>query len=245
MQTIYDVQRYFQYDYIYFDFLFLMIWLVLLFWKKEYGAVLFSAIISPIIYFIDAQIWWNNKVDGIYIREYWINNIQLPHPLGDFFWMKFGADFMMTTSYSLFTFAWIWLAFKYIENKSYRHLAKYTLVWLSFWIAVPALSFVLDINNAIVYSVRHMHSQYSLWVVATIASYLILLIIYWRNKQIIPKLFLVGVVAALIMELPLYIFNIREMGAKILFFDAVFMINQSVPLLYIIYDKALKKLNTR
>ena len=245
MQTVYDVQRFFQYDYIYFDLLFLIIWLAILFWKKEYGAILFATIISPVIYFIDAQVWWNNKVNGVYIREYWINNIQLPHPLGDFFWMKFGADFMMTISYSLFTFAWIWLAFKYIKNKSYKRLIKYTLIWFSFWIMVPVLSFVLDINNTIVHSVRHMNSQYSLWITMTVVSYIILLIIYWKNKQIIPKLFFVGVIAALIMEFPLYIFNIREMGIEILFFDAIFMINQSIPLLYLIYDKALRKLNSR
>lgn len=240
MQSVYDVQRFFQYDYIYFDFLFLIIWLIILFWKKEYGAILFATTISPIIYFIDAQIWWNNKVNGIYIREYWINNIQIPNPLGNLFLVKFGADFMMTISYSLFTFAWIWLTFKYIERKSYRRLIKYTLIWFSFWIIVPALSFVLDINNTIVHSVRHMNSQYSLWITMTVVSYLILLIIYWKNKQIIPKLFFVGVIAALIMEFPLYVFNIREMGIKILFFDAIFMINQSIPLLYIIYDKVLK-----
>lgn len=241
MQTVYDVQRFFQYDYIYFDLLFLLIWLVILFWKKEYGALLFASIVSPIIYFIDAQIWWNNKINGVYIREYWINTIQVPHPLGDFFWLKFGTDFMMTISYSLFTFAWIWLAFKYVRSQSYRRLMKYTFIWFSFWMIIPILSLVFDANNTLVHSVRHMDSQYGLWLGMTIVSYLILMAIYWKNKQIVFKLFLVGVVAALIMELPLYIFNIREMGVKILFFDAVFMINQSIPLLYIIYDKILRK----
>ena len=112
LEQFVNAQRFFQYDYIYVDIVFLIIWIIFLIKNKKTSALIFSTTIAPIIYIIDAVIWWNASAGpslpvGTFIREYSIGGISMPHPLGGFFWLKFGADFMMTISYALFAFSWI------------------------------------------------------------------------------------------------------------------------------------------
>ncbi len=241
---LYTVQRIFQYDYIYIDAVFLIIWLAILIYNKKYKALLFGIIIAPIIYFIDAYIWWNTQAGPLFsattfIREYWIGGVQMPHPLGIYFWKKFGADFMMTISYALYAFPWIWICFENLKNKNFKPTIKFTLIWLLFWIAIPLFSLLVSIDDTLVQSVRHMNSQYIGWVINFVIAFTLLFIVYRKNSRIVWNVFLIGIVGALIMELPLYLFHIRPMTLSVLLFDAVFMLNQGVPWLFLIYDKLL------
>ncbi|MDQ5957334.1 MAG: hypothetical protein QG614_309 [Patescibacteria group bacterium] len=211
-----------------------------MFYKKEYAALIFGAIISPIIYFIDAYIWWTNKIGNIFIREYFINGIQIVNHGYNYSLVKFGADFMMTISYSLFNFIWIWLVFKYF--KKYKKLINketimYTSLWFTFWIMIPALSILFNIDNQIVHSVRHMESQNVAWICITIFSYVALLIYKKFDYRFMCKLFLIGMVAAFIMEFPLFVYDIRpNITLNVFIFDILFMINQAIPLLYLIFS---------
>ena len=49
LQQFTDVRRIFQYDYIYIDAVFLLVWIVFLIRNKKYSALIFGAIIAPII----------------------------------------------------------------------------------------------------------------------------------------------------------------------------------------------------
>ena len=235
MDTILSVERTFQYDYIYFDLIFLLIWVCVLLWKKEYGALLFALIISPIIYFIDAYVWWTTKVGDLFIREYFIDGVQIINNGFNHSLEKFGIDFMMTISYSLFNFAWVWLMFKYLNDDKARYKIKYTALWLASWVLVPLCSMLFNLNETVVHSIRNMESQYPIWISITVVSYLVLFIFSKFNIRLTIKLFIIGFIAAFIMEFPLYLFDIRQMGLDILLFDSVFMINQSIPLLYGIF----------
>ncbi len=242
--SIYTVQRIFQYDYIYIDAVLLLVWLFILISQKKYKALLFGAIIAPIIYFIDAYIWWNTQAGPdfpvtTFIREYTIGGIAMPHPLGGYFWLKFGADFMMTISYALFAFPWIWIVFENIKNNKLKSTVNYTLLWLGMWLLVPLLSILLNIDSKIVETVRHMNSQYIVWIINFIIAFALLSIIYRKNLKLVFNIFLIGVVGSLVMELPLYIFGIRPMTAGVLVFDAIFMLNQGVPYLFLVFDKLL------
>lgn len=245
LQNSYSVERYFQYDYIYFDLIFLLIWIGFLLYKKEYKAILFGFIISPIIYFIDAYVWWTNKVNNIFIREYFINNVQIINNGYDSSLIKFGTDFMMTISYSLFNFVWIWLVFNNFD-KCKKMLNKetmlYTFLWFTFWMLVPLLSKLISIDDSIVHSVRHMESQNLTWAYITAISYGLLIIFSKYNYKLTLKLFLIGMVAAFIMEFPLFFYNIRpNIDLSVFMFDTLFMINQSIPLLYFIFKICNKK----
>ena len=214
-------------------------------WNKKYKALLFGIVIAPIIYFIDAQIWWNTLTDGnIFIREYWIGGAQIPHNASEYLWLKFGADFMMTISYALYTFPWIWIMFENIRRFDWRETAKYTGLFLFFWFAVPALSFFTSLDDTIVETVRHMDSQILFWVINVIVGYGLLLVVYYKKPSLVLKVFLVGFIGALIMELPLYIFGIRKTGVIFVLFEAIFLLNQGVLYLFLLWDKVLCKKKT-
>jgi len=252
LQQFADARRVFQYDYIYIDAVFLLIWIIFLIRNKKYQALIFGIIIAPIIYSIDAIIWWNTAVGlnfptGTFIREYWIGGLQIPHPLGHFFFLKFGADFMMTISYAIFAFPWIWIMFESIRKKSIdiNQILKYTSVYFFIWILIPLFSLLLPINNTIVEAVRHMNTQITFMVINVIVGYLILSIVYRKELNKVVQIFLIGVVASLIMEIPLYLFHIRPTGLKFILFESLFLLNQGVPYLFLIWDKLLPKIKLR
>ena len=242
----YQARRFFQYDYIYIDAVFLCIWLGILLWNKEYRAVIFGAIIAPIIYLIDAYIWWNNSAGpgfppGTFIREYWIGGVPMPHPLGQYWLAKFGADFMMTISYTLFTFPWLFIVFKQLRRGSGipKKIIAYTLLWIGMWFLTPLLSIVLPLDNTPVETVRHMHSQFTSWIVNLFIGYGLLAIVYRKNLTLVLRVLAVGVFGALVMELPLYLFRIRPTGILFVLFEGFFLLNQGVPYLFLLFDKVI------
>jgi hypothetical protein len=246
LQQFGDAQRFFQYDYIYIDALFLIIWIFFLIKNKKEKALIFSIIIAPIIYSIDAMIWWNTSAGpgfsvGTFIREYWIGGVQMPHPLGEFFWIKFGADFMMTISYAIFAFSWIWIMFESIRKKVIDNssIIKYTSVYFIMWILVPLLSYLVPINDIPVVSVRHMSSQITSMVMSVVVGYLLLIMVYRKELFTVFRVFLVGVSASLIMEIPLHIFGIRPTGILFVLFEALLLLNIGTPYLFLLWDKLL------
>ncbi|MFH1769670.1 MAG: hypothetical protein ABH833_03315 [Parcubacteria group bacterium] len=241
-----EARRIFEYDYIYIDAIFLLVWLAVLLWHKRYRALLFSFVIAPIIYSIDALWWWNksagtNYPEGTFIREYWIGGTQVPHPTGEFLWIKFGADFMMTISYALFAFSWIWIMFDSLRNKNWRAILGYTGLYLGIWLIIPLLSNITHINDTIVETVRHMDSQMIFWIINAVIGYGILFCVYRHNLKLIGQIFIIGISASLIMELPLYLAGIRPTGISFLFFETIFLLNQGVPYLFLVWDKVLQK----
>ncbi len=242
----YQAHRTFQYDYIYIDAIFLALWLFWLIRNKEYKALVFGLVIAPIIYLIDAYIWWNasagpNFPPGTFIREYWIGGVQVQHPQGALRWWKFGADFMMTISYALYAFPWLYITFRHLREGTLfsKKVIQYTAVWLSFWMLVPLLSFLLPIHDTSVQAVRHMHSQFTGWIVNLIIGYGLLCIVYRKNLGLVLRLLCIGIVGALIMEIPLYVFRIRPTGLLFIIFEGFFLLNQGVPWLFLTVDKVI------
>lgn len=248
----FQAQRVFQYDYIYLDALFLAVWVLILLKNKEYVALLTGAVIAPIIYLIDAQIWWNasagpNYPIGTFIREYWIGGIHLPRPLGDYLWPKFWADFMMTISYALYTFPWLVIVFRNLRQGKLisRTTLGYSSLWFGFWLLVPLLSFVLPIDDTLVEAVRYMDTQFPFWIANLIIGYSLLFIVY--RKSLIKALSVIGVgfVGAVIMELPLYLSGIRPTGILFILFEGIFLLNQGVPYVFLVIDKFIPWIQNR
>lgn len=246
LHEFFQARRVFQYDYIYIDAFFLLVWLVILLKNKQVKPLLFGLVIAPIIYFIDGQIWWNSSAGpnypaGTFIREYWIGGRQVLHPLGSFLWLKFGADFMMTISYALFTFPWLLIVFRQMRRGTLfsREAVKYTFLWVGLWFLIPLLSFYVGLDDTPVQAVRHMDSQFPFWIVNLFVGYGLLLIIYRKNLALVLRIFILGIIGALIMELPLYLFGIRPTGILFLIFEGFFLLNQGVPYLFIAVDKII------
>ena len=242
--------REFEYDYIFIDSIFLTVWIVILIKYKKWKPIKFGLFTGFILYFIDAIAWFNlpagsNYPTDTFIREYWIGGVYIPRPQGNFLWLKFGADFMMTFSYAMFAFAWLWIMFDNFFKRNMKEVIIFTLSFFTFWMLLPLLSLVIPLNDTIVVSIRYMDTQMIAWSINLIVGYLFLSLIYGTKKfgsrkpKTILYVFIVGCTGAFFMEFPLLIFGIRPTGVLYLCYDVIFMLNQGTPYLYILYDKVL------
>jgi len=252
LESLTNAIRTFEYDYIYIDAIFLFIWLLIVIKFKKWSALKAGILFGIAVYLIDAVFWWNiiagpNYPEGTFIREYRIGGIQMPRPLGEYFLLKFGADFMMTLSYSLYAFTWLWIMFENIEKKDKKEMLLFTGLFFGFWMVVPFLSFWLPIDDTIVYTIRHMDTQLIAWIVNVFLGYFFLILIYGTNifkskrPTIIGYVFLLGCAESFFMEFPLYISGIRPINIPFLVYEIFFLFNQGAPYLYIIYDKIVPK----
>ncbi len=215
---------------------------------KKWNPIKVSITLGFIIYLIDAIIWYNlpagpNYPTGTYIREYWIGGIYMPRPLGDYFWVKSGADFMMLFSYAMFAFGWLWIMFENFFKKNLKEALLFTLLYFAFWMLIPLFSIIVPLNDTIVDTVRYMDTQMIAWSINLIAGYLFLSLIYGTNKfgckkpKVVLYVFIVGCVGAFFMEFPLLIYGIRPTGVLFLLYDVLLMLNQGAPYLFVLYDK--------
>ena len=215
--------------------------------KKKWNPLKFGFILGFILYFIDCVVWFNlpagnNYPAGTFIREYTIGGVYMPRPLGDYFWIKFGADFMMTFSYSMFAFGWLWIMFENFFKKNLKEALLFTLLYFIFWMLIPLFSIAIPLNNTIVDTVRYMDTQMIAWSINLVVGYLFLSLIYGTNKfgskkpKTIFYVFVVGCVGAFFMEFPLLVYGIRPTGVLFLLYDVLLMLNQGAPYLYILYD---------
>jgi len=251
-----EAWRRFQYDYIYIDGIFFIIWVFILIKKKKLKPLKFGIFTGIIVYFIDAVFWWflpagTNYPPGTTIREYWIGGVKVPTTYGGYFWQKFGADFMMTFSYSMFIFAWIWIMFENYVKRNYKEILFYTTFFFAAWMITPILSSLLPIDDTIVETVRHMDTQMITWFVNASIGYLILILIYGTNIfkskdwNVILFVFILGCLGSFFMEFPLFITGIRPTGILFLLYELIILFNQGAPYLYILYDKIFPLLNKK
>lgn len=249
-----EAWRKFQYDYIYIDGIFFIIWVFILIRKKKWNPLKFGIFTGIIIYFIDAVFWWflpagSNYPPGTTIREYWIGGIKVPTSYESYFWQKFGADFMMIFSYSMFIFAWIWIMFENYIKRNYKEILFFTGFFFTAWMMTPILSFLLPIDDTLVETVRHMDTQILAWLINASCGYLLLFLIYgtnWFNSKdlkVIGFVFILGVLGSFFMEFPLFITRIRPTGIVFLLYELIILFNQGAPYLYILYDKIFPLLN--
>ena len=256
ISDIINAARNFQYDYIFFDAIFLTIWVLILIKNKKWSALKAGILFGIFVYFIDAIWWWNspagsNYPAGTYIREYWIGGIQMPHPLGEYFLIKFGCDFMMTISYAMYAFAWLWIIFENIEKRDKKEIILYTSLYFGFWMLTPFLSLWIPISDVMVNTVRHMDTQLIAWIVNVIIGYIILAIIYGTNKFkrkkpiIIVYVFIIGLTQSFFMEFPLFLSGIRPTGVIFLIYEVFFLFNQGAPYLFILWDLVIPWLHKK
>ena len=249
-ETFTQAIREFEYDYIFVDSVFLTIWIAILIKYKKWKPLKFGIFTGFILYFIDCIVWFNlpagpNYPTGTYIREYWIGGIYMPRPLGDFFWLKFGADFMMTFSYAMFAFGWLWIMFDNFVKRNLKEVIIFTLLFFTFWMLTPLFSLLIPLNDTQVRSIRYMDTQMLAWSINLLVGYIFLSLIYGTKKfgsrkpKIILYVFTVGCIGAFFMEFPLLIFGIRPTGILFLLYNVIFMFNQGAPYLYVIHNKIL------
>ncbi len=241
-----DVERIFQYDYIFIDAVLLGIWLIFVIKYKKWKALKASIIFSILVYIIDAIWWWNSPWGTTFIREYWFDEIAVQHPFDPNIFinlLKLGADFMMTISYSLYAFTWLWIMFENFEKTDRKEIFLFTCLFFGFWLILPWISLIFPIYDLPVRTVRHMDTQLVAWIANVFIGYAILALIYGTNKfksknpKIILYVFIIGCTESFFMEFPLFLAGIRPINIGFLFYEIFFLFNQGAPYLYLLYDK--------
>ncbi len=250
-----EVMRRFQFDYIYVDAFFLLIWLIIILKHKKFNALYAGFILAIVVYIIDAVAWWNipagSTLPGKNIREYWIGGNAVLHGWNSLTLLKFAADFMMTISYALFAFTWLWIMFESWFSKNFREIFLYSSLLLGSWLLIPFISYLLPLNDTPVVSLRHMGSQFIIQIIVVLIGYLAMILLYctkWFHSfdpKVVLFIFGVGCFQAFAMEFPLWLSNIRPSGVDLLIYEVIILTNQGVPYLFIIWDKILPTLKLR
>ena len=215
-----NITRNFGFDYILFDALFLVVYIVLLVQRKKTAPLKAGLAFGVVMYVIDGIIW-----NAIGVREY-----RLSAP-----WVKHPTDFMMDISYGIVAFSWVWIAF---ERKSSQDIALWTLVLFTGWLLVPAFSISVHLNDDPITTIRHMQSQVWLQILAVIAGYVLLIALRYDWKTIL-YVFGIGCLLSFMMEFSLFISGVRPPSIPVLLYDTLILTNQGVPYVFVIWDRIL------
>ena len=218
--------------YIIIDTIFLIIFTILLLYKKRYQTVIFG-IFGGILYLI---------VDygGFYLladsRVILINN-QIASNFETFLILT-----RMSLSYGFTNFVFIWVCLA---------KDKYLKIWLSLiigrWIVAPTISELG--GEAIIQTSRTTNEYHGLMGVVLVVSYLVLIILMLVKKKMfvnILTLNLIGISVQFAWEFALLINGIRpmnELSIKTLIVNACIETNLGMPLILLIFYLARKNFN--
>lgn len=218
----YDVIRSFGTDYIYFDLIFIVIFILLLVkFRKKIPLIAFFIGGLLINFLVDWGIWLHNGIREVSIPPDFIGGILL-----FFIWfsLSYGVEY-----------AYIFLMFEKKSNK----IAWTALIFIG-WILVALLSQIISINDTSITTIRHMSSLRFLEVIILIIGYSLLFLMKYNWKKIV-YLFFIGFLIHFMMEFSLLITGIRPGSLLILIENSIIEFNMGVPFFYILYDKILKK----
>jgi hypothetical protein len=219
---MYDVIRNFGIDYIFFDLLFLIIFLgFLIKYNKKIPLLVFFIGGLLINFLIDWGIWLHTGVREIVLPSNFFGG-----PLLFFLWfsLSYGVEY-----------AYVFLMFEKKSNK-----LGWTLLVLGGWLIIAFLSQNLAINNSSITTVRHMFDLRILRIVLVVIGYSLLLFYKYDWKKI-SYLFFIGFIVHFMMEFSLFISGIRPGDFLILIENSLIEFNMGVPFFYLFWDKFLKK----
>jgi hypothetical protein len=223
---VYDVIRTFGVDYIFFDLIFVALFLFLLIkLKKKIPLIAFFIGGFLINFLVDWGIWLHTGIREILLPP---NFLGIPA-----FWGTLIFFLWFSLSYGV-EYAYIFLMFDKKSNK-----IGWTVLIFSCWILIALLSQLLPINNAQIITLRHISSLRFIEVGILIIGYFLLFLLKYDWKKII-YLFFVGFLIHFMMEFSLLITGIRPGSLLILIENSLIEFNMGVPFFYLLYDKFLK-----
>ncbi|MFX1311959.1 MAG: hypothetical protein ACFFHD_05050, partial [Promethearchaeota archaeon] len=216
-----DVIRNFDLDYLIFDLIFCILFVLILIIKKKKIPLLVGFLCGIIFLVIDGVIWWNTG-----IRE-----IDPPN-------LKLAVDFMMDFSYGLLAFSWVMIMF---EMNNVKEVILWTAFLYGGWLITATLSQILPLNDTEIYTVRHMQHLRIVEILTVIFGYLLLIILKYNYKTIL-YIFWVGTMLSFMMESYLLFTRIRPTGFELLLYDSLILTNQGVPYLFVFFNKIIPKM---
>ncbi len=219
---MYNVVRTFGVDYIFFDLIFLAVFLfILIKLKKKVALLSFFIGGLGINFLIDWGIWLHAGIREVFLPV-------------NFFGGTFLFFIWFSLSYGI-EYAYVFLMFDKNSKK-----VKWTLFVFISWILVALSSQLISINDASIAIVRHMSNLRILRMAIFLIGYSLLFALKYDFKKIL-YLFFIGFLIHFMMEFSLLITNIRPSSFLILLENSLVEFNMGVPFFYLIYDKLVKK----
>lgn len=211
------VSRMFNSLYIYLDIVFLVLFCLLLAWRKRYQALIAGGI-GAVVYFI---------VDyGIFYRVMGTRQVTGANPLWFLLWLSI--------SYGLTNFAWIWLLF----DREW-HKVEWSVLIIAGWVAVALLSQAYGDGFAHITISRGTERYHGIMAVVLFAGYLWLIIRNFRlpreDRANLLKLLAIGIGVQFSWEAVLLLTGIRPAGFLPLIVDSLIETNLGIPYLYLIH----------
>jgi hypothetical protein len=219
---MYDVIRNFQLDYVFFDIIFLIVFLMFLIkYKKKIPLLAFFIGGLGINFLVDWGIWLHTGIREAYL------------PFG-FSGSMFLFFIWFSLSYGV-EYAYVFLMFEKKSNK-----LRWALLVFVGWMLVAFLSQLFSINNSSITVIRHMSDLRFLRIAVVLIGYFLLFLFKYNWKKI-TYLFFIGFLIHFMMEFSLLISGIRPDSFLILLENSLIEFNMGVPFFYLFYDKFLKK----
>lgn len=182
-------------DYIYFDLIFLTLWITFLI-RKKYWVPIIWGFCGWIIYLgVDFYLW--HIVMGS--RTY---SGPLP-PWVFFMWFCFSPGFVQ--------FSYVFVMF---EKRNHHELKFWTLLFYLGWISVGILSQLIPINDTLIRVSRNMNqgNQRMIFTGLTLINLFLALYLKWKQRfrwEDVIYYFIVGTLVELSLELSLFVSGIR------------------------------------
>jgi len=220
-----SVERVFNSLYIYLDILFLIIFCIILLWRRRYLALIAGAI-GGVIYFV---------VDyGCFYQLMGTRQVVGADPMWLLLWLSI--------SYGLTNFAWIWLL---LDRDG--HWVEWSLLIIAGWVAVAFLGQGMGTDFTHIAISRGTAGYHSYMAAIMFIGYLWLIIQNLRTKTTekanLLKLLAIGIGVQFSWEAVLLLSNIRPTGIMPLIVDSLIETNLGIPILYLIHRAVSAKFN--
>jgi len=218
------VARVFNFDFIYFDLLFCLIWIGVLLKKKHYREFFFGLFGFLVVFFTDDVIWFHLKGTRV-----------IDAPLQpDLFLLYFSF------TYGVIEFSY---AIIMIRTKEVKKALFWTVFLYVGWLTSAFMSQYIPLDDRTISIYREMTNARLTQILMVGIGYLVILLLklfYEPMKDLsflkIAYLFLIGILVHFGMELTLHVSGIRpiEGSLSIILFNSLLEFNSGIPVLYLL-----------
>ncbi|MFX1389061.1 MAG: hypothetical protein ACFE9Z_03245 [Promethearchaeota archaeon] len=212
-------------DFIYFDLIFLVIWIYFLI-KKKYWLPIIWGLCGWLIYiFVDYILW--------YLITQTRNYIGPINPFIFFLWFCFSPGFVQ--------FSYVFMMF---EKRNRKDLVFFTLLFYLGWICVSVGSQLIPLDDTLIEVSRNMNvaNQRFNETIMVLVNIFIGLILWFKKKLRLEDLlyiFLIGILVEFSLELSLSISGIRQAqgfwSIELLVINTLLEFNLGIVLMYLVW----------